>query len=43
MVDGQCNSLQETLEEEVEDVHKVFKEETFLPNEESKMENVRHG
>ena len=43
MVDGQCNSLQETSEEEDEDVHRVFEEETFLPNEELEIENVMHG
>ena len=43
IVDGQCNSLQETLEEEVEDVDRVFEEETFLPNEELEIENVMHG
>ena len=43
IVDGQCNSLPETLEEEVEDVDRVFEEETFLPNEEIEIENVMHG
>ena len=43
IVDGQCNSLQETLEEEAEDVDRVFEEETFLPNEELEIENVMHG
>ena len=43
MVDGKCNSLQETLEEEAEDVHRVFEEETFLPNEDPEIENVMHG
>jgi hypothetical protein len=43
MVDGQCNSLQETLEEEVEDDDRVFEEETFICNEEIEIENVMHG
>ena len=43
MVDGKCNSLQETLEDEVEDGNRVFEDETFLPNEESEIDNVKHG
>ena len=43
MVNGQCNSLQETLEEEAQDVHRVFEEETFLPNQELEIENIMHG
>ena len=43
MIDGQCNNLQETLEEEAKDVHRVFEEEMFLPNEELEIENVMHG
>ena len=43
IVDGQCNRLQETLEEEAEDVHRVFEEENFLPNEKLEIENVMHG
>jgi hypothetical protein len=44
MVDGQCNSLQETLEEDDEDDNRVvFEEETLIPNEENEIENVMHG
>jgi hypothetical protein len=43
MVDEQCTSLQETLEEEVEDDNRVvFEEEIFIPNEEAEIENVMH-
>ena len=43
MVNGQCNCLQETLEEEVEDGNRVFEEEIFLSIEEPEIENVMHG
>ena len=44
MVDGKCNSLQETLEEEYEDNNRVvFEEETLISNEEVEIENVSHG
>lgn len=43
MVDEQCTSLQETLEEEAEDDNRVlYEEETLIPNEEAKIENVMH-
>ena len=43
MVDGQCNSLQETLEEESEDGDKVFEDEALIPSEETELENIIHG
>lgn len=43
MVDGQCNSLQETLEEETEHGDRVFEDETLIPNEETEIENIVHG
>ena len=43
IVDGKCNSLQQTLDEVAEAGHRVFEEETFLPNEELEIENVMHG
>ena len=43
MVDGQCNSLQETLEEETKYFHRLFEEENFIPNEQLDIENVMHG
>ena len=44
IVDEQCASLQEILEKEDEyDNIDVFEEETFIPNEETTIENVMHG
>ena len=44
MVDAKCTSLQKILEKEVEDDNiDVFEEETFIPNEETEIENVMHG
>jgi hypothetical protein len=44
IIDEQCTSLQETLEEEVEDYNRVvFEEETLIPNEETEIKNVMHG
>ena len=44
MVDGHCNSLQQTLEEEVEDDNRDgFEEENLIPNEETEIENDMHG
>ena len=43
MVDGQCNSLQETLEEESKDGDRVFEDEALIPNEETELENIIHG
>ena len=43
MVDGKCNSLQETLEEEEDENIVVIEEETLIPNEETGIENITHG
>ena len=44
MVDEQCTSLQEIKGKEDEgDNIDVFEEETFIPNEETMIENVMHG
>ena len=44
IIDEQCTSLQETLEEEVKDNNRVvFEEENLIPNEETEIENVMHG
>jgi hypothetical protein len=42
MPDGKYNTLQETLEEVVEDDDRVFEEEIVIPNEETERENVMH-
>ena len=31
------------MKEEAKDVHRLFEEENFLPNEELEIENVMHG
>ena len=44
MIDEQCTSLQEIIEKEDEDDNiDVFEEETFILNEETKIENVMYG
>ena len=44
MVNEQCTSLQEIMEKEDEDANiDVFEEETFILNEETKIENVMYG
>ena len=43
MVNGKCNGLQKTLEEEAKYGNKVFEDKTLILNEEIKIENAMYG